>query len=158
MFRSLLSGIVIAAAALSPCEAQTDICMVGRTNQIDVEATNTWRRFAAQSDPQFLLALSGVWQTQIASPQTGQMAFLTYKYSPNGLFEYQSRTCGQTGLCSDMQGHGQVAGRMLGNGQFAGMMIVSDLDRNRQCIGFSGTFVAPDAIRDAAGNLTRKVQ
>src|SRR3954451_3536305 len=82
-----------------------DACRHPRTRQVDPQATANWQQIASQADPMSMQRLVGVWNQEIPSPATNQVAYTQFYFEPNGLFQFRQRVCGMgTSMCSDYQG------------------------------------------------------
>lgn len=157
MIRLAHLGAVLLIAGATPAFGQTDVCIIRGTNGIDENATQRWRDMEARADPAFMKAIAGVWYAEIASPATGQVDYRYHSFQDNGLFDYQDRVCSATG-CNDYAGHGLFAGFFTAGRDFTLMLIVSDLNRDRECAGGSGRLTGTDRMVDGTGTTWRRVR
>ena len=137
--------------------AQQDACRHPRTRQVDPQATANWQQVSARADPTSMQRLVGVWNQEIPSPATNQVAYTQFNFEPNGLFQFRQRVCGSGGnMCSDFQGFGQFAVMSQAPGTFYGLMMTSDMTRDHVCSTFAGRFADDYTILTADGaNLQR---
>lgn len=139
--------------------AQTDFCINPSTGQPDQAATATWQQMRQTADPSLMQALVGTWYAEIRAPATNQVDYHYTIYEPGGLFQYQSRVCGgMMNACSDYSGQGGYAARGAGDGSMMVMLLVSDLNRNQQCVGSLSRFTDGQTIVDSTGTTWRKVR
>lgn len=139
--------------------AQNDVCVNPSTRQVDAAATETFRQMAQASSRDVMQTIAGTWYAEIPSPSTNQIQYQYQQFDADGLFQYQDRVCGGLiNTCSDYAGHGLYAVIQLGDGSLQFLTIVSDLNRDRQCIGSTRTLLDSATMRDAGGILWRRVQ
>lgn len=158
-----LTGLRTAVAALClgltllPAAAADDYCVNPSTGQVDQRATAQFRQLDRSPDARFMRVLAGRWYSEVGSPSTGQISRLLQSFARNGLYDYANQVCTSFG-CSVYQGTGLHAVRRRTSTAFVGLIIVSDLNRNHQCVGLSGRVVNADTIALVGGGIMRRVR
>lgn len=152
---ALLLVLAVAAEAAAQSEAY---CIDPYTRSLDPRSTAALRQAMQQPDPQVMQALAGTWYVERRSP-TGQVGQQYWTFEPNGLFQYRDRTCSPaTGVCSDNQGAGMIGVQGTGNGTYSGVMMISDMNRNHQCLPTGGRFVDSGTMVGSDGTPWRRVR
>ena len=109
-------------------------------NFLDMGLTQAFRIDASKMDPEVMAAFTGVWYGQETAMNEGVAINIAvyYSFEPNGLFQYQSKTCGPY-QCSDNYGTGQWVGLRETGGQIRVIFNWSDLAIQSTCSGATGT-------------------
>ena len=136
--------------------AASETCM--RRGNVDQQATAAWKEMVRQAQPEFMKGIAGVWHAEIHAPMTGQTDSQYQIFQADGQWEYRSQVCANATFCSDFSGHGLFAGRMLDDSQYTLMLMVSDLNRDRQCSGGTGRVIDSKTLQDSMGTVWRKVR
>lgn len=135
-------------------------CFDNVHNNYDPSATISWEREQQMSDSRAMQAIAGTWYQEVPSPQTNMIAYITIAYSPIGIVDFQTRTCGSMGgyqSCSDDTGHGQFTARAMGDGSIFVMRNLSSSTRTNACGGFQ-VWLQGDEIVGPDGSRARRVQ
>ncbi len=135
---SLATLAILFAADAAHAENFMSRCFDNVHNNYDPSATMAWQQEQRMSDPRAMQAVAGVWYQEVPSPQTNQVAYITISYSPIGIVDFQTRTCGSMGgyqSCSDDVGHGQFTARGMGDGSIFLMRNLSSSTRTNACGG-----------------------
>jgi hypothetical protein len=105
---------------------------------LNMVMTDAWRDSVNQADPQAMAAMAGLWYGEIYAPSLGMVDHQYRSFEPNGLFQYQSQTCGNIqGIpCSENYGTGQWTARQQQDGSLAVMMHFDDLTQSDRCGSF----------------------
>ena len=157
-------SIVIALAGVAvtmPALAQQDYCNRRFGNQVmmDQDATKTFHEMVARQDNNAIAAMTGVWYAEIPAPQLGMTSYQYRQYQSNGLFQYQDQTCTNgTSSCSQNQGTGFFTAMSAQDGSLATMLIISDLQRDHECIGGYMRFLDQNTMQDGTGTIWQRVQ
>lgn len=157
MFRSMIATSMFIALGAGGALAQNDVCIDPNTRQIDQQGTEAWQYIAQNTDPSLVQALTGTWYTEVVAANTGQIDYQYNIYEANGLFQYRSRVCSGS-ACNDYDGHGFFAVMPTGDGTMTTMLIVSDLNRDRQCSGGSSRFLDANTMQTSTGQVWQRVQ
>lgn len=155
----LIAAVVLVCATSGHAQAQNAVCIDPNTGQVDQQGTAAWDYIAQNTDAELANALTGTWYSEIPAPRTGQVSYQYQSYEPGFLFRYRDRVCGgMINTCSDFEGHGFWAVMPNGDGTMTTMLIVSDLQRDRQCIGGSSRLLDANTLQSAGGQIWRRVQ
>lgn len=140
--RLLFTVSLLASPSLALAQ-QKDACydriegQVGNNTYYNAQSTDTWRYLLQAGDAQLMAQMAGVYYGEQPSPD-GQ--YINYQYrslEPDGLFQYQDRTCGNVaGIpCSQNQGTGEWRAATREDGTIYMMMRFSDLIVTSACAG-----------------------
>ena len=125
---------------------------------LDMGMTQQFRIDAANMDAGVMADFTGVWygefQTQTAFGPTSTQ--INYSFEPNGLFQYQSRSCWSMG-CNDGYGTGQWVGLKQPGGKIRVIYNWSDLERTSACSGNTGVLDG-DIFRADLGGVWQRTQ
>jgi hypothetical protein len=149
-----------AAASAAQAEGYMSRCFDNVHNNYDPSATMAWEQEQRLADPQAMQAISGTWYQEIPSPQTNQIAYVTVRYAPNGIVDFQTRTCGSAygyQNCSDDIGHGQFTARGMGDGSIFVMRNLSSSTRTNACGGMQ-VMVQGNQMIGADGSRAQRMQ
>jgi len=158
---STVAAVLLALAAATPAFAQQDYCNRRFGNQVmlDEGATRTFREMVARQDNRAVAAMSGTWYAEIPAPQLGMTSYQYRQFQGNGLFQYQDQTCTTgTSFCSQNQGTGFFSALTAQDGSIQTFVIVSDLQRDHECIGGYARFMDSNTMQDGGGIVWRRVQ
>ena len=161
MLRStfVLLSILFAVSA-AHAEGYMSRCFDNVHNNYDPSATMAWEQEQRMSDPRAMQAVAGTWYQEVPSPQTNQVAYITISYSPIGIVDFQTRTCGSMGgyqSCSDDVGHGQFTARGMGDGSIFLMRNLSSSTRTNAC-GGQQVWVQGNELVSGDGSRARRTQ
>lgn len=154
-FDRLLTLVVFAMPGVAG--AQTLTCLNQSTGAIDGAATQAFADMQARTDSRLAQALAGTWYSETPSPATGQISRLELSYGADGSLSYRNQVCDQMGFCPTYEGFGAWAAIDLGGGGFSGIQMISDLNRNHECTGFSGQFLDGNTVRSGTGGLSYRM-
>jgi hypothetical protein len=132
---------------------------LGTYNQtLNMVKTDQWREYQQLADPKAMSAFAGVWYTEHLSPAGDMLNQQYLSFEPNGLFQYQDRTCAtQPGItpCSQNQGVGDWNAHPLPDGSLTVMYHFSDLNRGSACADFAGSIQGAVFSVQGGGQLQR---
>ena len=98
---------IIACTMASPALAQAEACVDPNSRQVDHQATDTWLQMSQRADRGLMSQLAGTWYLEIRNQFNSQIDQQYQRFSPDGLFDYQSHVCDtSTGGCNDYSGQG----------------------------------------------------
>jgi hypothetical protein len=158
-FRLAASLAICCVVGAGPGLAQEEVCRNPQTRQVDPQATANWRRVSAQADQMLMQRFVGVWNQEIVSQATNQVAYSQYYFESNGLLQIRQRVCNQiTNMCSDYQGFGQFTVMRQDAEAFYGMIMASDTRRDHVCTSLVGRFADDYTILGANGGTMQRVQ
>ena len=123
------------------------------------QATDNWRVSVQTMDQQVMARMVGVYYADAWSQRGDQVSHQWYSFSPNGIFDYQSQTCGTDPNlpCTPSQGTGAWTAHGQQDGSIYVMVDFSDLVRSSQC--FSQTIMLQNGgYQSLGGAFWRKVQ
>lgn len=152
---NLLLALVALAQVPVPANSTMGVCQDNVRGGYDTAATASWQQEQRLAQPDAMKAVAGKWYQEIPSPQTGQVAYVTVTYSPLGVVDFFTRTCGTMmgyTSCSDDVGHGQYAARKQADGSYLVMRNLSSSTRTNACGAVAvrvegNTMIAADGSR-----------
>jgi hypothetical protein len=156
---AIVVGLVLASSA-AHAEGYMSRCFDNVHNNYDPSATMAWEQEQRLADAQAMQAIAGTWYQEIPSPQTNQIAYVTVRYSPNGIVDFQTHTCGAMNgyqSCSDDVGHGQFTARPMGDGSIFVMRNLSSSTRTNAC-GGAQVWVQGNQLVGSDGTRAQRVQ
>jgi phage-related protein len=157
----VLTMLIVAA---SPVAAQNlpgrmnDACVNQVNGAYDAIASADWQARFARSDQNAIRQMAGVWYSETPSPQTGQIAYQWQSFQPNQIWDYRTRTCGYTGLCSEAYGTGMFASETQADGSLFVTTNFSDNNRRNACSGGYLRFIDQNTIMTSGGATLRRAQ
>lgn len=132
-----LPNFALAAGPLAePTQVRCYYIVEGRPF-LDVGISQQFHLDAARRDDAVMAQMTGIWHSEFQNDQ-GIKAYVDYSFEPNGLFQYQSQTCGPL-QCSPMSGVGQWLGLKMDGGQIRVIFNWTDLNIESSCGGATGT-------------------
>jgi hypothetical protein len=123
---------------------------------LDMGMTQTFRIDASHQDNEVMAAFTGVYYGEAMSPEGNAVTRVYYSFEPNGLFQYQSQTCGAY-QCSDGYGAGQWVGLRADNGMIRVIFNWSDLNIESTCAGATGVLQG-NVFQKTDGTIWQVVQ
>ncbi len=136
----IVTVALVAALGASPANAQGqraecwDIEPGTGKTFFNAAMTDRVRNVEANADVSLMRSFSGTWVGETVYPDRSMVDRTWYTFDSNGLFQYQSETCGQViSQCSRGYGQGGWAARALPNGQIEVVFGYNDLQRSAAC-------------------------
>ena len=158
--------LVSALAAALPAAAQNqslpgrmnDACVNQVNGAYDAIASADWQARFMRSDQNAIRRMVGVWYSETPSPATGQIAYQWQSFQPNQIWDYRTRTCGSTGMCSEAYGTGMYAAETQADGSLFVTTNFSDNIRRNACSGVPVRFLDQNTLQTRSGSISRRVQ